>query len=307
MTFPTLLDIAKHNGSDAVAGLIEESIQAHPELMLGYSRTIMGTQYKTLVRTGIPTVGFRNANEGSPGLKSTYENRLVETFISTPRIECDKAVADAHEDGWQAFMAIEGSGVLEGTMRTFAKQFYYGRDNGGDAKGHPGLIDAYDATNMVVDAGGSTDATATSVWLVKFGPKDVGWVWGQSGEFGDLEDVRVESITDGDGNRFSAYVSEGCFYPGVQVGSINSVVRIKKITADTGKTLTDDLIYEALGKFPTGVTPDLMLMTRRSLHQLRNSRTATNQTGAPAPIPTEVEGVPIHQTDAILNTELLAL
>jgi len=39
------------------------------------------------------------------------------------------------------------------------------------------------------------------------------------------------------------------------------------------------------------------------LKQLRDSRTATNVTGAPAPRPTEVEGIPIIVTDAIVNTE----
>ena len=83
--------------------------------------------------------------------------------------------------------------------------------------------------------------------------------------------------------------------------------RIKKLTADSGKGLTDALIYSALAKFPTGVRPDVMFCSRRSLHQLRNSRTATNQTGAPAPIPTEVEGIPIVPTDSLSDIEALTL
>ena len=71
--------------------------------------------------------------------------------------------------------------------------------------------------------------------------------------------------------------------------------------------LTDILIANLLGKFPAGKVPDVLLMTRRSLHQLQASRTATNPTGAPAPFPQEAFGVPIAVTDAISNIETLAL
>lgn len=311
---PTLLDIAKMNGSDAVAGLIEESQSAHPEISgriggmdlpnVGFMRTIRGTNYKTLVRTGLPTVGFRNVNEGAAASGSTYENRLVETFVLNPRFEADKAIADAFEDGWEAYLAREAAGQMEAALRALASQFYYGRAS--DAKGFPGLIDSYDATNCVVDAGGTTATTGSSVWMVKFGPSDISWVLGQNGGL-SIDEVRLESITDNSSNRYTAYVQELLAYVGLQVGSVNSCVRIKKLTADSGKGLTDDLIYDGLSKFPAGVIPDVMFMSRRSLKQLRESRTATNATGAPAPMPRDVEGVPIAVTDALINTEALTL
>lgn len=303
MSLLTLLDIAIHNGSDQVAGLIEESIQVHPELVLGAARTIKGTQYKTLVRTALPTVGFRNANEGTAAAKSTFENRLVETFIMEPRFESDKAVADGYEDGAEAYIAMEAAAQLEAAMRTLGKQFYYGIGAGGDAKGHPGLVGSIDDA-LTVDAEGTTASTASSVWAVKWGVKDVIWVYGQNGQL-ELNELRIESIADAAGNRFDAYVQTMSAYPGLQVGSKNSIGRIYNLTEDSGKGLTDDLLYDLLSKFPAGIKPDVFLMTRRSLRQLRGSRTATNPTGAPAPIPTEVEGVPIAVTDSILDTEAI--
>ena len=304
MTMPTLLDIAKANGSDGVVGLIDEATKAHPELVLAPARTIRGLNYKTLVRTANPTVGFRNANEGTAATKGTYENRLVETYILNPRWECDKAVADRYEDGPEAYIALEASAILEAAMQTLATQFYYG--TGADAKGFPGLLAAYDATNMVVDAGGTTATTGSSVWALRFGPKNVTWVYGNGGSL-ELSDVAEQRILDADDNPFTAYVQELLAYPGLQVASLYSIGRIKKLTADSGKGLTDDLIAELLSKFPVGVRPDVMLMTRRSLRQLQDSRTATNATGAPAPFPTEAFGVPIAPTDAITDTEALTL
>jgi hypothetical protein len=41
--------------------------------------------------------------------------------------------------------------------------------------------------------------------------------------------------------------------------------------------------------------------------QLQMSRTATTPTGAPAPYPQEAFGIPIEETDSILDTEALTL
>ena len=304
MAMPTLLDIAAANGSDAVVGLIDEASKAHPELTAGAARTIRGVHYKTRVRTALPSVGFRNANEGVAATKPTYESRLVECYILNPRWECDKAVADRYEDGAEAYIAEDGVAMLEAAMQALASQFYYGTGN--DAKGFPGLLAAYDSTNMVVDAGGTTADTGSSVWAVRFGPREVTWVYGNDGDLA-LSDVVEERVTDGSGNPFTAYCQEILARPGLQVASVYSIGRIKKLTEDSGKGLTDDLISTLLSKFPVGKRPEVLFMTRRSLRQLQQSRTATNATGAPAPIPTEAFGVPIQPTDAIVDTEALTL
>lgn len=315
MSMPTLLDIAKANGSDAVVGLIDETTKVHPELRIGAARIIRGLNYKTLVRVSLGNTSgsFRNANEGVLPHTHKYENRLVETYILSPRWQCDKAVADAHEDGALAFIHQEAEGTLEGEMQGLSKQFYYGNGTGGNTKGFPGLIHMYDATNMVVDAGGTTADTGSSVWLVRFGPKHVQWVWGNNGQL-QPSDIRIESVAMGTDPEtyMEAYVQTFLGRPGLQVGSLQSVVRIKKLTADNGKGLTDDLIAEALAKFPEGTGPDAIFMTQRSLSQLQKSRTATNATGAPAPFPTEIQGIagqniPIQVTAGILNTEALTL
>ncbi len=307
MSRPTLLDIATINGADSAVGLIEEAMEAHPEINGGFWRTIRGLNYKTKVRTAVPSVSFRDANEGTATAKSTYINRLVEAMIINPIWECDKAVADASEEGPEAFIAMEAAGILEGAMQTISKCFYYGRHATlGDGKAFPGLLASYDADNMTVDAGGTTANTGSSVWLVKWGLNGVTWCLGQNGEIA-VSDVRTETIHDDDSNPLTGYVQDLLARVGLGVHNVQKVARIKKITADSDKTLDDDLIAEALSKFPAGTVPDVMFMSRRSREQLRSSRTATNTVGAPAPIPTEAFGVPIQVSDAIVDTEPLTL
>lgn len=321
MALLTLLDIAKMNGADGgLVELLDEATRATPEISgitfagakpvkipgVGASRTIKGTQYKTLVRTALPQFQFRNANEGVTPGKSTYENRLVETFIADMRWEADKAVADANEDGPEAVIAAEAYAIIASAMMGLSKQFYYGRASGGDAKGHPGLIDSVHA-DRVVDAGGTTAATASSVWGVKFGPQGVQWVWGNGASF-DIDDPRIESVADAADatKKFTAYVQQWTAWAGVQVKSLDCVGRIRDITEDAGKGLTDGLLGKLFAKFPVGVVPDALFLSRRSLEQLRASRTATNETGREAPTPTEFQGVPLVPTDSILNTEALS-
>lgn len=300
LVYPTLLDIAKLSGNDPVVALVEEVITEVPELAFLAARTIKGTQYKTLVRTALPTVGFRSANKGAVQGKSAYANRLVECFIMNPRWNCDKQVADANEDGAEAYIAMEGVGMTAASGMAVASQMYYG----GDALGFPGLANYVDPT-MVVDATGTAALGGSSVWAMKFGPADTQLVVGGNGNF-DLSDVRIESVLDSDQNPYTAYVQELASWLGLQVLSRWSVARIKNITLDAGKGLTDSLMADLLALFPTGKTPDAFFMSRRSRKQLQKSRTATNATGAPAPIPSEYEGIPIYATESILNTEAIA-
>lgn len=319
---PTLLEIAKINAGGGFAELLDEAARPVPEITGMYTlngeakqaprvadgRTIPGTQYKTLIRTALPTASFRDANAGAAASKSTYENRLVECFILNPRWEADKAVADACEDGAAAYIAQEAVAILTASLMTLGKQFYYGRGTGGDAKGHPGLIQMHDTTNLVVDAGGTTASTGSSVWGVKFGPLDTQWVLGANGRLA-VDDVRIETVVDpADATKkFTAYVQELLAWCGLQVRSFNCVGRIKKLTEDSGKGLTDALLGKLLAKYPTGWAPDVFFCSRRSLEQLRASRTATNATGKEAPTPTDFEGIPLVPTDSILNTESLTL
>lgn len=322
---PTLVDIAVAAGTDKAIGLIDETLKVHPELALVHARSIAGIHYKTLVRTVLPTVTFRNANEGYESRKAAYENRLVETFIFNPRWECDKAVADRYEDGPEAFIALEASAIMEAAMQHLCSCFYYGlttaaakprHATAGDLKGFPGLHDAMGlvvGTDLIIDALGADASAGSSVFAIKTGPKDVQWVWGNGGQL-EVEDPTVERILEPataatTAKPFSAYCQEMLAYPGLQVGNRFCVGRVAELgSAASGATTLDDTDLAALiSLFPTGSRPDMFLMSRRSQAQLRANRTATNPTGAPAPFPDEAYGVPIQITDSILDTEEIAL
>lgn len=301
----TLLDIAKMNNSDEVAGLIDETVVAHPEWTTGFARTIKGINYKTLVRTALPAAGFRGANEGIEVTKSTLENRLVEAFLVDASWNMDTGVADPYEDGPEACCALEASAHMESAIIASCKQFYYGAASGvtGAAVSYAGLIDVVDS-GMIVDAGGTTGSTGSSVWGIRWGPQHVAWVAGREGRFD--EDDTVKQLITISSKDLWAYAQQIQGYLGVQVGNKYAIGRIWKLTEDSGKGLTDAVIAKLLEKFPVGTAPDVLAMNRRSLRQLQSSRTATNPTGAPAPFPDSAFGIPIMVTDSIISTEAIA-
>ena len=315
MAQATLLDIAKLNGNDQVIGLIEENISSAPELSIFPSRTIKGTTYTTGVRTGIPTVGFRDANAGVAPSKSTFKKNLVECFILSSLIRADKAVADAYEDGADAWKMIEASGVMRAAMQRIGKQTWYGTSS--DAKGFAGFkafLAAGGKTlagdDLTIDASGSTANTASSVYAVKFGEQDAQFVFGQNSIM-ELGEWRNETVTDSEGKGYEAYAAALTAWVGLQIGNENCARRIYNLTVANG--LTDALLAKLIATFPVGVRPDAIFGSRRSIAQLQASRTValygtgTNRPNQPnvAPYPTEFEGIKIIATDSILNTDAL--
>ena len=313
----TLLDVAKNNGSDAVVGLIEESLSATPEMALFPVRTVEGTGFKTLIRTGLPTVNFIAASQGIAGGKSTFENKHFDCSVLGGRIEVWKTVLDAPENGPAAdIKATEAVGVMEAALRKIGTQIFYGKTALGVAAGFPGLVSFVDS-GMIKDATGTTANTGSSVYMVKFGPRDVSLIMGKNGTM-ELGEFRVESLEDADGNKGPGEVADLASWIGLQQASKNSVVRIKNLTADSGKGLTDALLASALDLAPAGWVPDAIFMSRRSRTQLQAARStlvALNGNGkagtlgggsAYVPTPTDFEGIPIVATDSLVNIEPIA-
>ncbi len=302
---PTLLDIVTLNGCDATRGLIEEVVRVSPEVDEGFADTIPGLNVPSMVRTVLPSVAFRQGNQGSVRSASSWEKRLFECFVLNPVWTVDKAVGDAYVRGAQALIAMEGVGIMESAMITLSKQFYYG--SLADSNGHPGIRDCVDSS-MVIDWGyASANALGSTVWAVRWGMMDTGWLWGLNGQ---LLLSAVKEIVMQDPNNSNAiltqYLQEILARPGLAVSSKYSVACVKNVSVDatdTTHTANDKLLGKLKTLFPASRQPHVYYMTKEVGEQIRESRTAVNPTGAPAPTPTDFEGVPIHYTQGITNAE----
>lgn len=301
-----ILDLAKLNGADAVVGLIEESLAAAPEVATIPGRTIKGTSFKTVIRTGLPTVGFRSLNEGMDGSKSTFAEKLVQCYIAGGLLEVDKASAAGYDNGAAELQAIEGAGIMEAALRKIGTQVFYGTE----AKGFPGLSAMY-SSDLEVD--GTASTAKSSVYAVRFGTQGVQLIYGNETPF-VLSPWTEGYAEDSAGKKFPAWLANLNSWVGLQSVNKYAVGRIKQLGAntDTGKTLTDKMVAELLSKW-IGPSPDVLFMNRRSAYQLQFSRSVTiyaqgnvkpaASIGTIAPMPTESNGIPIVVTDQLTSAE----
>lgn len=315
--YPTLLDLAKKTGSDAVVGLIEANMGVYPEVSLLPSRTISGTSFKTLLRTSFPTAGFRLANEGTEPKKGAYENKFVTCNYLDIQLEVDEAVVGADDGAIADMQTLEASGAMKGVLRTLGKQVWYGTGTGGDSKGFPGAVSVV-SSDLVVDATGTTDDTCSSAWLIVPGTQNGQFIFGEGNTLA-MPNWAKQRITRSS-KELMAWVSNISGWVGFQWVNTFCVGRIKKLTEDSGKGLTDALVADLIAKFPDDVdlSGSRLFLTRRSARQLQKSRSATTAvdsgvrrtaTGVEltAPWPVESNGIPISITSSIVNTEKLAL
>ena len=302
MSFPTLLDIKKLN--DGVGfDLVEENVLLCPELRIIPAEVIAGAEMKLTVRTDLPTVGFRNLNEGMARSKSQYETRVFSCADISGQIAIDLGVYRRALDPLRLQQA-EASGFMEAAFRHVAKQFWYGTTN--DAKGFPGIIAQMLAdTAHEVDATGST--SKSSVYFVRIARETCQFLFGNGTTIDLQPEWKEETVIDAKGNPFQALTNWLNGAVGARLANKNAVVRIKNIGTATGKTLTDELMFSAYEKFTTalGAEPTHIFLTPRSREQLRASRTATTTNGQPAPLPTDWNGIPLIASSAISNAETI--
>lgn len=313
MAMMTSSDVLKIHNSEELIGLIDEVIQTIPELDYFVASPVGKTSFKTLCLTALPSVGFRTTNTYRELSTVTLGNKTIDCKYLDASWAIDKATAQEADWGKEFVFAMQAQAHLKAAFFAIAQQTWYGTD--ADAGGFNGLSGIIDAVvdgggnkTMVVDANPETELTdGSSVFAVRTGIDSIQYAWGSEGRFdeGEIGEQLAEIIDSEKLKGMAQYFQNLGAWVGLQVTSKNAAAKICNLSnVSLNQGLDDDLMYELISKFPAGQGPTAFFMSRRSLMQLRRSRTATNATGAPAPIPTEVEGIPIYVTDAITNTEV---
>ena len=306
MALMTSTDVLKINNSEELVGLIEDVVKDIPEINFFAASPVQKNSYKTLALTSLPSTAFRATGSYREFQTATLTNKTVECKYLDASWILEKAVAQQSDWGEDFAKALTQRAHLKSEFFTLAKQIWQGTDS--DANGFTGLDAIIDAVvdggkkEMVVTANTGSITDASTVYAVRTGIDSCQLAWGSNGQFNE-SDVREQLLT----TKESAKTSGAWFYAqdlggwvGLQVTSKYAAGKITGLSAtNTKQGLNDDLLYELIERFPVGMKPDGLFMSRRSFSQLRQSRTAYNAIGAPAPYVQEFEGIPIYVTDAI--------
>ena len=300
--YMTSAKVLQFNDSDLsfdVSDVLEDS----PVLRRLSAFSVDGTQLRYMRKTANPVTGFRAANDGTQNDVATYEQVSVDLAIADASFNIDIALARGYRLGESAFIALQMRNHLQSMMFNIESELINGSS---DANGFDGLGDEIDALadSMMVNAGGTTADTGSSVYLIRTGFNDTQVAWGNAGVITADDTVISRTIGSATGT-FPSYYTAITGYCGLIYGSSYSAARICNLTEDSGKGLTDELISKAISLFPAGRGPNLIACSRRSLHQLQASRTATNATGSPAPYPLDSFGIEIVTTDSIPNNQAI--
>jgi hypothetical protein len=260
-----------------------------------------GTTHKCQREATDPGVGFRLVNEGITNATGTFDIVTLTCALLDGSLTRDKAVALGYKDGPTAYMDKEGMKSLRASFFALEKALFQSNQN----KQFTSLagnefFDAITVDAQVINAGGSG---GRSVWLLRSAEDGISMIAGNDGKIDMAAEDATVLARDASNRAYTALHRSLLGWFNIQVGSKYDAVRICNLDGTSGHLLTDKLIGQGLVKAKVGMPYNMIVMSRTSLSELQDSRTATNPTGAPAPFPGESFGVPIIVTDGLSESE----
>ena len=323
-SFVDLIDIAKSKDPDgSIADVIEMLMELNPMLADAYAvECNNGTTHRHTIRTGLPTVAWGKLYKGINQSKSTKAQVDDTTGFVEGLSTIDCRVLDL-SDNKKAVRLSEAQGFLEAIAQEVQETMIYGNSNSAPSE-FMGLAPRFNSlsgaanSNQVISAGGS-GSDNTSIWLVTWGDNAVHALYPKGTQAGvKREDMGKQRVLDGNSNPY--YVEEEMFtqHIGLAVKDWRYVSRVCNIDVSDMKAGSVKL-YDFLRKAyyanegrrrPHGRT--VMYCNRDVLETLDalafNAGAADNFTRLR---PMELQGkevlsyrgIPIRETDALLNTE----
>ena len=297
-----LSELLKVNNENLSGAVVDELLQDAPLVRaMAAVPSSNGVNHSFLRYDAPPTVGFRAANDGRDHDHSGDTQVDIVCKILDASFTMDVQVARAYKEGPEALLRRESTRHMRSAFQVLEKQVIYGTDL--NAGGFNGIYDELDNLNneMVFDAGGSDNLT--SVLLIDSSDPwtSAAIVSGNDGNI-TMDPAVLQRISGSTTGHLGAYFHNISSWYAYQHASKYSVARIANVDAE-GTAVDDALIAQALKAFPAHRRPNMIVMNRDAQAQLRDSRTATNPTGAPAPFPTSVFNIPVIVTDQLSNAE----
>lgn len=319
-TNPTLLDMVRRQDPNGAIAQVVESLTSRNAILQDatFQEGNLPTGHRFTSRTGLPALEWRKFNEGVAPSKSTTDqiDESVGMLEGMSVVDCELAKLNGNEG---AFRSSEDKAFTQAFNNEIEAGIFYHSTKTAPEK-FMGLSPRMDSTTV---AGGSQiikmDATAagndqTSMWLVCWSPETVFGIYPKGSQGGlTPHDMGEQLWPDINGKKFRAYVTNWNWKMGLVVKDYRYLVRIANIDtsaiADTGNALIKamvrathqmyDLKSGRLAWYCNRTVATYLHL--QAMDSVKNSTlTIENVGGMPVQ---HFMGIPIRQTDAILNTE----
>lgn len=317
----TLIDWARRKDPDGKIPRIVEMMNKTNEILddMVYQEGNLPTGHETTMRTGLPTVAWRQINKGvqpskSRTIKHTDVCGRLEAFS-----EIDEALLELASDP-QAFRLSEDQPFLESMNQEMATTMFYG-----DLRKTPdkflGLAPRYslvsaDCGKNIINGGLSGDAGTdkTSIYLVGWGEQTVHGIFPKGTSAGlQHEDLGRVEIKDGDNGSYMGYKGHYTWRLGLCVRDWRYVVRIANIDLSSLSTSSPanlmKLMIEASEMIPNiGLCKPTFYCVREIRTALRNQileKSNVNLTwdSVAGKRVLAFDEIPVRRCDAISKTE----
>lgn len=186
----TLADVAK--SKDKKIGKVAEVLVQHNAMLNDVPSMEMneGTVHKEDIRSALPAVYYRKANQPIPASKSTIEERTFQATHFESKSQIDRAVAERGGIDRVAYNRWnQAQGHLQAHSQELASLMIYGSPSTSNLK-TAGLFDIYSTlatteptSKQIIDAGG-TGADLTSIVKVHWGERSVFGVYPKGTTYG---------------------------------------------------------------------------------------------------------------------------
>ncbi|ALD78825.1 hypothetical protein M2K31_001719 [Salmonella enterica] len=319
LTALTLADWGKRiDPNGKVDKIIELLSQTNPillDMMIMESNSPTG--HKTTVRTGLPDATWRLLNYGVPNSKSTTAQVTDTMGMLETYAEIDKSLADLNGNTAE-FRLSEDRAFLEAMNQKMAQTLFYG-DTSVNPQQFMGLASRYSSKSAgngqnIIDAGG-TGTDNTSIWLVVWGENTVHGIFPKGQKAGlQMQDLGEKTLRDSAGGQYQGYRTHYKWDNGLTLRDWRYVVRIANIDvsdlsvpASAANIVTQ--MVKALHRVPNLKMGRAAFYMNRTVAQALDLQSLDKASLALSVKETEGEwwttfrGIPIRETDAILETE----
>lgn len=318
LTALTLADWGKRvDPNGKVDKIIELLGQTNPILMdMPFVEGNLPTGHKTTIRSGLPSATWRLLNYGVQPSKSTTVQVTDTVGMLETYAEVDKSLADLN-GATAEFRLSEDRAFIEAMNQQMAQTLFYG-DTSVNPQQFMGLSSRYSSKSAgngqnIIDAGG-TGTDNTSIWLVVWGENTVHGIFPKGQKAGlQHQDLGEQTLTDANGGKYQGYRTHYKWDNGLALRDWRYVVRIANIDVSdlSGSNAANivKLMIAALHRIPNrGMGKPVFYMNRtiaQALDQqsLDKASLALNVKETEGEWWTSFRGVPIRETDALLETE----
>lgn len=319
LTALTLADWGKRiDPNGKVDKIIELLSQTNPILQdMPFVEGNLPTGHRTTIRSGLPSATWRLLNYGVQPSKSTTVQVTDAVGMLETYAEVDKSLADLNGNTAE-FRLSEDRAFIEAMNQQMAQTLFYG-DSSVNPQQFMGLSSRYSSLSAgnaqnIIDAGG-TGTDNTSIWLVVWGENTVHGIFPKGQKAGlQMEDKGQVTLEDANNGKYEGYRTHYKWDNGLALRDWRYVVRIANIDVSN---LSDPataaniakLMVKALHRIPNrGMGRPVFYMNRTigqalDLQSLEKTSLAISVKETEGEWWTSFRGVPIRETDALLETE----